>query len=109
MQAIQYQVEFYEDRRGRQPFRAWLQRQDTRIQQRIEQRIARVARGNLGDYASVGSGVFELRDQRGYRIYFARVGRTVILLLYGGDKNSQPSDIARAQRLWQEYQKERIP
>ena len=65
MQAIQYQVEIYEDRRGRQPFRTWLQHQDARIQQRIEQRIARVARGNLGDYASVGSSVFELRDQRG--------------------------------------------
>lgn len=56
-------------------------------------------RGNLGDVKSIGSGVSELRINHGpgYRVYFTRKGDTVFLLLCGGDKSSQRSDIARAQ------------
>jgi putative addiction module killer protein len=39
----------------------------------------------------------------GYRIYFGRVGRSIILLLLGGDKSSQAGDIRKARRLWKEY------
>ena len=57
--------------------------------------------GHLGDAAAVGAGVSELRIHvgPGYRVYFARRGDTVYLLLAGGDKSTQPRDIRRAQAM----------
>ncbi|MGB0678420.1 MAG: type II toxin-antitoxin system RelE/ParE family toxin, partial [Polyangiales bacterium] len=54
---------------------------------------------------SVGDGVLELRvhDGPGYRVYFAVDGDVVVLLLCGGDKRSQESDIVRAKSYWKEY------
>jgi putative addiction module killer protein len=53
----------------------------------------------LGDYKSVGEGVFELRFHfgRGYRIYFGMIDNVIVLLLCGGDKNNQAKDIKKAQ------------
>ena len=61
--------------------------------------------GNLGDHKSVYAGVWEARVMfgPGYRIYFGKEGRSVILLLLGGDKSSQAGDIRQARRLWREY------
>ncbi len=80
-------------------FRAWLDDlRDQRAQVRIRSRIRRLAEGNPGDYASVGSGVFELRVHvgAGYRVYFMRTGARIVLLLAGGDKQSQSQDITHA-------------
>jgi putative addiction module killer protein len=65
---------------------------------RIKQRLARVQIGLFGDAKSVGDGVSELRVDHGpgYRVYFARRGDVVVILLCGGDKGSQKRDIARA-------------
>ena len=64
-------------------------------------RIERLAMGKPGDTKSVGEGVCELRIDfgSGYRVYFTRRGREIIILLAGGDKSSQPKDIRTAQRL----------
>ena len=61
--------------------------------------------GNIGDNRSVGDGVFEMRIHYGpgYRLYFIHEGTTVVVLLCGGDKDSQESDIARARRLAKEW------
>ena len=68
---------------------------------RVLARIERLAAGNPGDSAPVGGGVVELRIDTGpgYRVYFVRRGREIIVLLAGGDKGSQRRDIALTQRL----------
>jgi putative addiction module killer protein len=64
--------------------------------------------GNLGDQKDVGGGVCEARLDfgPGYRLYFGRSGREVVLLLTGGDKKSQTKDIKRAREFWARYDKE---
>ena len=64
-------------------------------------RIDRLAAGNPGDVKPVGEGVSELRIDYGpgYRVYFKKIGRTIIILLAGGDKRTQAADIKTALRL----------
>lgn len=90
---------------GRSPFREWLAELETKIRARIQARVLRLSTGNLGDHKYVGAGVWEARLMfgPGYRIYFGREGRDLILLLLGGRKSSQSRDISRAQRLWKDY------
>ena len=91
-------------------FRAWVARlSDQRARGRIVARLARASLGNLGDARSVGGGVSELRIDYGpgYRVYFTRAGRRVVLLLCGGDKSTQERDIVRAKALAQELKDER--
>ena len=72
---------------------------------RVQARVFRFESGNLGDHKTVGDGVWEARLDfgPGYRVYFAKTGRTVILLLVGGDKRSQKKDINQAKQYWAQY------
>jgi putative addiction module killer protein len=74
---------------------------DRRAAARIAARIDRVRQGNFGDSKSVGGGVSELRIDYGpgYRVYFTRKGQEVVVLLCGGDKSDQQSDINKAKDL----------
>ncbi|MCL6568515.1 MAG: type II toxin-antitoxin system RelE/ParE family toxin [Meiothermus silvanus] len=74
---------------------------DAKARAVINARLRRVELGNLGDCAPVGEGVSELRIHygAGYRVYFAKRGMEVVVLLAGGDKSSQSKDIKRAQEL----------
>jgi putative addiction module killer protein len=65
---------------------------------RIVARIDRAANGNLGDGKSVGGGVAEMRIDHGpgYRVYFARRGEQLIIILAGGTKRTQSADIRKA-------------
>lgn len=67
----------------------------------IATRIVRVQSGLLGDVSPVGGKVSELRIDfgPGYRIYFTKRGRQLILLLCGGDKSTQSADIRKAQAM----------
>jgi len=78
---------------------------DLQARLRIDTRIRRVSVGNFGDVKSVGDGVSELRIDYGpgYRIYFARRGNAVVVLLAGGDKRTQRADIDVAKRLAREW------
>lgn len=71
---------------------------DRRAKARIVDRIKRASNGNFGDAKPVGSGVSEMRIDcgPGYRVYFFRRGKTLVILLCGGDKKSQKADIAQA-------------
>ena len=88
-------------------FSEWLAGlRDRRARAVIEKRLDRFALGNLGDVSPVGSGVSEMRVHvgAGFRIYFIQRGKTVIVLLCGGDKGSQSRDILRAQGLASEIE-----
>jgi putative addiction module killer protein len=77
----------------------WFDRlRDNMAKTRILLRIRRVSLGNFGDVKPVGEGVSELRVDygAGYRVYFIRKGETLVVLLGGGDKRSQPHDIQKA-------------
>ena len=83
-------------------FARWLDNlNDLQARARIQVRIERLAAGNPGDVEAVGEGVSELRINYGpgYRVYFRKRGRELIILLAGGDKSTQPGDIKAALRL----------
>ena len=75
--------------------------QDIRGRARIQAKIERLAMGNPGDTKTVGEGVSEMRIDHGpgYRVYYLRHERSVIILLAGGDKSTQARDIKNALRL----------
>jgi putative addiction module killer protein len=93
------EIRHYVSQRGKDVFDHWLtQLADTRAQAKIAVRINRLAAGNFGDCKSLRQGLFELRIDwgPGYRIYYAMVCPSRVLLLCGGDKRKQSLDIERA-------------
>lgn len=78
---------------------------DRQTKARVDIRIRRLSLGNPGDVKSVGEGVFELRIDHGpgYRVYFIRRRDEYILLLAGGDKSTQDSDIREARALARQF------
>lgn len=83
-------------------FAAWLDGlRDIRARARVQARIERLAIGNAGDVRPAGEGVSEMRIDHGpgYRVYFVRRGSELVILLAGGDKSTQESDIKLALRL----------
>jgi putative addiction module killer protein len=95
----------YLDQKGQSPYRDWLNLQDATARARIITSVLRMESGNLSGTKSVGAGVCELRLTfgPGYRIYFGRVGEQLVILLGGGIKNRQQTDIEAAWLLWAEY------
>jgi len=77
---------------------------DVRARARIAKRVDRIAQGAFGDAKSVGDGVSELRFTfgPGYRVYYTQRGDIVVILLCGGDKDSQVRDIERAKAMAKE-------
>lgn len=87
-------------------FADWLRGlRDVRARARINVRIDRIERGNLGD-AKFFEGIGELRIDYGpgYRVYFVQRGRVLVILLCGGDKSSQKADIKRATNIAKELE-----
>ncbi len=72
-------------------------------------RVDRLIHGNPGDHRNLTNGVSELRVDvgPGYRVYYAKRGNRLLLLLIGGDKSTQEKDIAKAQRLAAQHQERR--
>ena len=86
----------------------WLrQLRDGQAKVAVARRVIRIEHGNFGDHRFCREGVWELRIDAGpgYRVYYALSGRRVVLLLCGGDKKTQDSDIARAVGYWQDWQR----
>jgi len=82
-------------------FMKWLTGlRDQKAIARIQIRIDRLALENPGDVRPVGSGISEMRIDYGpgYRVYFSQRGSEIVILLCGGDKTTQTSDIENAKR-----------
>ena len=85
-------------------FENWLTAESAKIQALVESRVFRIERyDHFGDAKHLGEGLSELRWKNGLRVYFARVGNRVVLLLHGGGKNDQKNDIKKARVLFERY------
>ena len=97
---------------GKHPFDEWLRSlRDKVAQTRVLARMRQLEAGNLGDCAPLGEGILELRIHvgAGYRVYIARHGETMIILLCGGDKSSQNRDIEKAKSFWVDWKRRQLP
>ncbi len=74
---------------------------------RLEARLSRITKGNFGDATQVANSLFELRFffGPGFRIYYTLLDGKIVLLLCGGDKSSQSTDIEQAKVLLEELNK----
>ncbi len=92
---------------GTSPFGLWFDRLDSRTAAKVAVARIKLAAGHLGNVKPVGEGVHEYRINHGigYRVYFGQDGARLILLLLGGDKSTQPRDIAEAKACWQDYKR----
>ena len=99
------EIRRYVTRAGKDLIGDWLAGLDANLRARIAVRIDRASLGNFGDCKSLREGVSELRIDwgPGYRVYYALLGRTCVLLLCGGVKRRQASDINRAIECLHDY------
>ncbi|MFA7402808.1 MAG: type II toxin-antitoxin system RelE/ParE family toxin [Pelobacteraceae bacterium] len=103
-----YRLEYYLEDDGRAPFTEWLSKlRDRNAHARISARLVRVKLGNFGIIKPLGDGVIELKIDYGpgYRVYYAMSGKTIVLLLIGGDKTTQTQDIKKAKAYWKQQQR----
>jgi putative addiction module killer protein len=101
-----YEVLKYKSTSGKEPFGDWINSiKDTTTSIRIEKRIELIRNGNFGDYKYLENGIYELRFHfgSGYRVYYAKDGNKIIILLCGGDKSTQTKDIVRAKKYYKDY------
>ncbi len=103
-----HEIQDYVTAEGKDPFKDWVASlADRMARARLLARVQRMAAGNFGDCKPLDGGVWELRIDHGpgYRVYYARAGARLILLLIGGDKRKQNTDIAVALEYWQDWQR----
>ena len=106
MEAVYKNLVVYQSKEGTYPFEEWLNGlRDIQGRAIIRKRLNRIRLGNLGDSKPVGAGVFELRIDfgPGYRVYFGKQNKSIVVLLCGGDKSTQIKDIKTAQQFWSNY------
>lgn len=100
-------IQLYETEQEKCPYLQWESRLTRNTRAVITARLARIRLGNFGDCKSLQGvkGIYELRIhfESGYRIYFAKQGVKVILLLIGGNKSSQKNDIEKAYGYWLDF------
>ena len=99
------EIREYVDSQGRSSYGRWFDILDAAAARRVAIALTRMSQGNFGNVKGVGRGVFEYRIDfgPGYRVYFGKNGDRIVILLGGGTKKRQPSDIAKAQELWADY------
>jgi len=97
----------YEDANGRSPFEEWFIDLHPPAAAKVTGAIIRMEQGNFSNAKGVGAGVFERKIDfgQGYRIYFAKDGDQLIILLGGGTKKKQQRDIDLAAERWGDYKR----
>ena len=108
IQTFPYEIDYYKTPEGKAPFKEWLEAlRDVNGRAKIRIRLDRARLGNLGDHKPVDEGVWELRIDYGpgYRVYFAKEGSRLVLLLIGGDKSTQKRDIVQAASYLQDHRR----
>ena len=97
----------YLDPRGRSPFAAWFESLDANAAAKVAAALYRLEAGNFSNVKGVGRGVLERRIDfgPGYRIYLAKDGETVVILLGGSGKRRQGQAILAAQECWADYKR----
>lgn len=98
----------YQSDDGAEPVTDWLQAlRDKQAQAKIRIRLKRLEAGIFGDCEPVGDGVLELREHlgAGYRVYFGRHGQRIVILLCGGTKKTQSTDIKAAKAYWADWKR----
>jgi len=105
MEVRERNVLYYQTAARTFPFRDWRSGLNDDTRAAVDARIARFRGGNLGDSKPIGGGASENRIDLGpgYRIYYGLDGMDLIILLCGGDKPRQDTDIARALEYWDDY------
>lgn len=92
-------------------FDVWLSSfKDIGVKGRIAGALDKLANGNFGDYKYISDGVWELLFHfgKGYRIYYGKVGNTIVILLCGGHKDSQHKDIEKAKQYLLDIKKNEV-
>jgi putative addiction module killer protein len=100
------EVRYYVTKSGKKPFIEWFKKLEKRTQLLVTDYVDRVAENtSFKNIKSLKDGIFEIRifNNSGTRVYFAKDGDAIILLLIGGNKSSQKSDILKAKKYWREY------
>lgn len=103
-----YEIRHYLTEDERDLYLDWLKRlRDPIAKVQIIKRVNRIEQGNFGDHKFCRDGVWEMRIDAGagYRVYYARSGSRIVLLLGGGDKSTQDADIARAVNGWNDWKR----
>ncbi|SRR5260370_23817406 len=101
------EIRGYVDDRGGERFGRWFAELDPHAAAKVTIAIARLAQGNFSNVKSVGAGVYEYKIDfgPGYRIYFAKDGDWLVILIGGGTKKRQAKDIAAAKECWTDYKR----
>jgi putative addiction module killer protein len=104
---LMLEIRYYVAADGHEPFAEWFADLDSVARAKVVRAIARMEQGNLANVKSVGEGVLEYKIDfgPGYRVYFARSGETLLILLTGGTKKRQQRDIDAAIAHWQDYKR----
>ncbi len=99
----------YVDNRGRSPFAIWFNRLPPIVAAKVTSAVYQVAAGNRANLRGVGEGVLERKIDfgPGYRVYFGREGKSIVVLLGGGDKRRQQRDIEVARVRWLDFRLKR--
>ena len=100
-------VREYLDHEGNSPFAVWFDNLNAQAAAKVTMAVTRLGQGNFSNLKGVGSGVLEYKIDfgPGYRIYIGKDGDCLVILLGGGTKKRQNTDISGAIARWQDYKK----
>lgn len=101
-----YKILVYQNASGEEPFSEWLESLDRSVKGKVIARVDRLTRGLFGNAKALKDGLLELKFRNpAFRIYYAIIGKHVILLISGGDKNQQSKDIKEAKEYLADYRR----